>query len=227
MHTRYHCDRNSRNREVEEWAEKLFVQEPELVRLAREEGIRADLPQIAVGPTEGKLLLLFLKLIGAKKVVEIGTLSGVSAGWILNALPEDGILYSIDANPVSIETTARVLRTEIERGRLKLYEGAAAGILENIPDESFDAVFIDADKENYPVYLEWAEKVLRPGGLVLGDNTYFFGKLHCEAGEVPESETPGWKGIREFNRRLAESDRFISLIIPTGEGLTVGLKIQP
>jgi len=133
----------------------------------------AGLPQIDVSPAQGKFLHLLARMIGARRILEIGALGGYSAIWLARALPADGRLISLEADPkhakVARENIARAglaKRVEIRLGRaldtLPLLEADGAG--------PFDLVFIDADKPNNPEYLKWALKLARSGAVIVCDN---------------------------------------------------------
>lgn len=174
-----------------------------------------DMPAIMIGPSEGRLLELLLRLAGAKKVVEVGTLAGYSAIRMAAALPDDGHLWTIeyDANH------AEVAKANIERAgftdRVDVIVGAGADVLPTLEQHGpFCAVFLDADKKGYADYGRWAAANLRTGGLVLGDNAYLFGELM--------SDSDSAKAMRAFHEETAQ--HFDSVCIPTPDGLVLGIK---
>jgi caffeoyl-CoA O-methyltransferase len=176
---------------------------------------REDLPSIQVAPSEGRLLQLLLRLVGAEKVVEVGTLAGYSAIWMARALPPDGRLWSVEVS----ERHARLSRANIEAaglgGRVTVLQGEALAVLPTIERHGpFDAVFLDADKGNYAAYGSWAARHIRRGGLLLADNAFFFGRLLQEEGEAHSV------------RRLHEESRrhFDTVCVGTGDGLLVGVR---
>lgn len=171
-----------------------------------------DMPAIQIGPAEGKTLALLLSLIGAERVVEVGTLAGYSAIWMARALPAGGRLWTIEYEPRHAEVARENLRAAGVDDRVEVLAGAALEVLPGlVPQGPFDAVFVDADKGHYPQYGEWAADNLRPGGLLLADNAYFFGKL---LGEQADAEA-----MRRFHR--ATLDAFDSVCVPTPDGLVV------
>lgn len=174
------------------------------------------IPAIQVGPSEGRLLSLLLRMIGAKRVVEVGTLAGYSAIWLARALPPDGRLYTIEYDPGHAEIARRSFEEAQVGDRVELLVGAGADVLPRLtPKGPFDAVFLDADKAGYPAYGKWAAANLRPGGLLLGDNAYFFGKLLAE-------DDPSAEAMRRFHVEAAES--FHTVCMPTPDGLLLGIK---
>ena len=177
-----------------------------------------------VSAAEGKLLQLLIGMIGAKRVVEVGTLAGYSALWMARALPEGGHLYTIGKDPAHNAIARQVFAESEESEKITLLEGDAQDMLQGLSAQApFDMIFIDADKINYPRYLDWAEKHIRPGGLIVGDNTYLFGAVWHE--KAPVGTAPATHAaMREFNARLADANKYLGMIIPTAEGMTVAMK---
>jgi len=176
---------------------------------------RLGLPAIQVAPSEGRFLQVLLRLAGAKKVVEIGSLAGYSAIWIARALTPGGHLWSVEAEPAHTEATRESLRNAGLLDAVTVVEGKALDVLPSLERFGpFDAVFIDADKGNYDRYGAWAAEHLRPGGLVIADNAFFFGSLL--------DDTPDAQAVRRFHER-AKVD-FESACISTPDGFLVGVR---
>jgi caffeoyl-CoA O-methyltransferase len=217
--------RASRTDDTENWGERTFAPEPRVLARARALAEERGIPPIALGPAEGKLLQLLLTLHDAKRVVEVGTLFGYSAAWIARALPEDGHLWTCELHDEHASTAEEVFAMAGIAERVTVLRGDAAASLESLAAQApFDAIFIDADKAGYPTYLDWAERHLRSGGLVVGDNTYLFGHVHEDASDVDDELRPGLEGMQAFNRRLADPERYLGVLVPTGEGMTVAIK---
>jgi predicted O-methyltransferase YrrM len=180
---------------------------------------------IHINPEEGKLLQLLIALRGIKTVVEIGTLAGYSAIWMARALPEDGRLYAINRDPEHIEWAREFFeRCEVGK-RITQLEGDAHAILPTLTGKGpFDMVFIDADKESYNDYLDWAEQNIRRGGLIVADNTLLFDTAALSA-PPPGTAPKTWEGMRRFNERLADPKKYLTTMIDTDDGLTVALKL--
>jgi predicted O-methyltransferase YrrM len=176
------------------------------------------------GPSEGKLLQVLATMIGAKKIVEVGVLSGHSAIWLARALPEDGHLYGVEKNYKRIGPSLENFEKSGVADKITLIEDEAIVALEKLsPKGPFDMIFIDADKGNYSRYLDWAEKHIRKGGLIVGDNTFLFGAMY---GQVPRDiPAQAIEAMREFNQRLANPANYSSILIPTVEGMTVAVKL--
>jgi caffeoyl-CoA O-methyltransferase len=172
-------------------------------------------PAIMVGPSEGRLLELLLRLAGARKVVEVGTLIGYSAIRMARALPADGKLWTIEYDPRHAELARDNIAAAGLADRVEVLVGAGADVLPTLDGHGpFDAVFIDADKQSYAIYGRWAAKHLRKGGLLLGDNAFLFGEL------LEDSERG--RAMRAFHEEAAQS--FESVCIPTPDGLLLGIR---
>ncbi|HTL97388.1 MAG TPA: O-methyltransferase [Holophagaceae bacterium] len=177
---------------------------------------RHGMPAIQVGISEGKLLTLLLRMAGAKKVVEFGTLAGYSAIRMAQALPADGHLWSLEFQPKHADVARANLDAAGLSKKVTVVVGPAMDALPGLAKRGpFDAVFIDADKGSYDLYGAWAAEVLRPGGLLLGDNAYYFGNLLDER----EQEAAA---MRRFHQQAREA--FDTVCIPTPDGLLLGIK---
>lgn len=196
----------------------LFAPEDELLAALREEADRTGLPPIAVSADEGRLLQVLLTSIGARRVLEVGTLGGYSAIWMARVLPHDGELVSIEIEPKHAEFARRYVERAALSDRVEIRVGRALDVLPSLDGEQFDAMFIDADKEPMPTYFEWGLRLVRPGGLVIADNTLWGGKVFDDA-ERDEKTT----AVREFNRRMATDPRILSILVPTHDGVAIGV----
>lgn len=177
-----------------------------------------------MGSVEGRMLQLFIKMRGVKTIVEIGTLAGYSAIWMARSLPKDGHIYTLEKNPEHAALARNFITRSGQGDKVTVIEGDAHAELVKLSSKApFDMVVIDADKPSYNAYLDWAEENLRPGGLLISDNTLLFGTVHLD--EPPEK--PGkstWEGMKRFNERLADKNKFESVLIPTQEGMTMSIK---
>jgi predicted O-methyltransferase YrrM len=191
----------------------------------RHELHRHNVEFMSVSGAEARILQFLVRVTGAKKIVEVGTLFGYSALAMAKILPGDGQIWTLEKSAENF-TIAQKHFAKFPAGRkIRALNGDAAELLEDISVEGpFDMVFIDADKAGYVTYLDWAEKNVRPGGYIVGDNTFLFGALWGE----PRDRNIGAKQIavmNEFNRRLADPGKYNSTLIPTVEGLTIAQKI--
>ena len=174
-----------------------------------------ELSRMQIHPLQGPFLALLMKLIGAKKVLEIGTFTGLSSLWMAEALPECGHLVCCD---LSEEYTAHARRAWEEAGvadRITLLIGPARDTLSQL-EGPFDMAFLDADKPNYPLYLESLTQLVTPGGVIVADNTLWSGRVIDAADQTPETT-----GIRRFNDAVAASPDLEAVLLPFADGVTV------
>ncbi|MGU9867015.1 O-methyltransferase [Kluyvera ascorbata] len=176
---------------------------------------RAGLPAHDVAANQGQLLALFIRMVGAKSILEIGTLGAYSTIWMARELPPNGRLITLEADPLH----ARVARENIALAGfdsvVTLLEGPALDSLATLADAApFDVIFIDADKPNNPYYLQWALKYSRPGTLIIGDNV-------VRDGEVtnPNSTDDRVLGVRRFIEMMHNDPRLTVTALQT-----VGIK---
>lgn len=212
--------------QIAEYLETTFRPEDPVLAEIRERSIARGLPQIHVGPMDGLHLEVLTRAIGARKAVEIGTLAGYSGVCIARGLRDGGVLYTFDADRKHVEVATESFQKAGVASRVKAFIGPAIRKLPEIASEGpFDLVFVDADKESYPAYLNWASENLRVGGLLLGDNTLAWGMIADEKFEDPEDERAA-RALQRFNREAAQGGRFRATMLPTGEGLTVAVKVR-
>lgn len=184
---------------------------------------------IHIGADEGKLLQLLIALGRVKTIVEIGTLAGYSTLWMARALPDDGHIYTLEKDARHMALAKEFFAQSDVKDRITLLEGdAQASLLKLADDPAFtktplDMVFIDADKINYNHYLDWAERHVQPGGLIVADNTFLFDTVWLDA-PPPDVAPATWHAMRRFNERLANQTNYASTIIPTQEGLSAAIK---
>ncbi|MBU4683612.1 O-methyltransferase [Cedecea davisae] len=165
--------------------------------------LAAGLPAHDVAPNQGKFLQLLVEITGARKILEIGTLGAYSSVWMARALPADGKLVTLEADPHHAEVAQKNIQLAGLETVINLHIGPAAKTLAHLGGEApFDLIFIDADKPNNPVYLEWALKYSRPGTLIIGDNV-------VRDGEVanPESDDDRVQGVRTFIELMGNNPR--------------------
>ncbi|NLV29583.1 MAG: O-methyltransferase [Acidobacteria bacterium] len=192
-------------------------QEDAFLRSLKASARAGGIPPIWVAPEQGSFLQLLLAAARAREVVEVGTLAGYSAIWMARGLPPGGRVRTIEVSIQYADFAERWIAKSDVADRIRVYRGKGADILAGFHSESADAVFIDADKEGYAVYLREALRVVRKGGLILADNAFGFGHLF-------EESDPGAAGMRAFNDVMAKESGLHSIIVPLGDGLWVGLK---
>jgi predicted O-methyltransferase YrrM len=176
----------------------------------------ADLPAIDVTPLQGKFLELIVRVSGAKRILEIGTLGGYSTIWLARALPAGGSVVSLELEP----RHAKIARANLKRAglaeRVEIRVGRAASSLKRLVAEGtapFDLIFIDADKASYPDYLDWSLKLARPGTLIVADNVVRDGAVID-----PEHPDPNVQGVRRFTEKLAAEARLTATVLQTVAG---------
>ena len=190
-----------------------------LARLRRATAERDD-AFMQIAPEQGQAMALFLRLMGARRVIEIGTFTGYSALWMAHALPPDGELITCDRE-ADRESVARPYWEADGLGeRIAFRAGDGLAVLDALHTErggeSFDAVFIDADKESYAAYHEKALALIRPGGLIMLDNTLWSGEVTAES---PTSAAT--RALQAINLSVAQDDRVDQALTPIGDGLTL------
>jgi predicted O-methyltransferase YrrM len=198
----------------------VSLRETPLLKRLRDETQALPMARWQVAPEQGQFLALLVKLIGARRVLEVGTFTGYSALCMAEALPEDGSLICCDI-PGDYNATALQYWQEAGlAGRIDLRLAPALETLGEIERQGqggqFDLVFIDADKANYPTYLEHALRLLRVGGLAVFDNTLWSGRV---LEEYPESADT--RAIHVLNRALKTDARVDLSLLPLGDGLTL------
>ena len=206
------------------WTERTFHPEDDVLAEIRARAAAAGLPAIAVGRMDGLHLEVLARATGARRAVEIGTLGGYSGVCLLRGLAPDGRLDTFEISPHHAE----VARASFEKAgfadRVRIHVGPALERLAEIEgDGPFDLVFIDADKVGYPAYLDWAERHLRVGGMVLLDNAFAWGEVVDPAqAEHPDAV----RAIAACSERLGQGGRWRATMLPTAEGLAFGVKLR-
>jgi len=202
-----------------EYITGLFSAEDELLASLREEADRTGLPPIAISADEGRLLQVLLTSIGARRVLEVGTLGGYSAICMARVLPADGRLLTIEIEPKHADFARRYIKRAALSDRIEVRVGRALDVLPALDGERYDAMFLDADKEPLPTYFEWALRLVRPGGFIIADNALWGGRVFD--GETDDEKT---RAVREFNRKMATDQRVLGIIVPTHDGVAVALR---
>lgn len=211
--------------ELHEYLEKVFQPEDNILSQIRVNSDKAGLPHIHVGSFDGLHLEVLTRAFGAKKIVEIGTLGGYSGVCLLRGAGPKAKLFTFELNPENAKVAAHNFELAGVREQVEIHIGPAKENLSKVePHGPFDLVFIDADKNGYPAYLDWAHKNLKIGGVVLGDNTLAFGHLATPE-KAEERVQPMVQSLRKFNESCAQDSRFRATMLPTGEGLTVAVKL--
>ena len=198
----------------------VSLRETELQRRLREETATNPMSRMQISPEQGQFMALLARLIGARRCIEVGVFTGYSSLAVALALPDDGSIVACD---VSEEWTSVARRYWTEAGVAERIDLRLAPALETLDSllaagdgGGFDLAFIDADKTNYLGYYERVFDLLRPGGLVVVDNTLWSGRVADP--EVADADTVA---LRHFNERLHRDDRVDLSLLPVGDGLTL------
>ncbi|MGH3666370.1 MAG: O-methyltransferase [Egibacteraceae bacterium] len=186
--------------------------EDEPLRAARARSEEADIP--AVAPETGALLRFFARLVAARHVVEVGSGGGYSGLWLLGGMQARGSLTTIEIDPGNQSLAQQAFAEARCSDRVRSMLGPALSVLPKLADANYDIVFLDAVKAEYVEYLEHAKRLLRPGGLLLADNTLWHGKVVDP--EVSDIDTDG---IRDFNDAVREDPSFTAMLCNVGDGV--------
>jgi caffeoyl-CoA O-methyltransferase len=202
----------------EAYVQQLFVKEDEVLRSIEPGLFERGMPKISVSPNVGKTLHMLVRITGARRVLEIGTLGGYSTIWLSRALPKDGRLVSLELSA----DHAAFARENVERAgladRVEIRVGDAKESLQQLADEgeTFDFFLIDADKESYLTYWEWAIRLARPGAVITADNALFHDLIFEE--NVQDERA---RAILRFNEAVSQDERVEAMLLPFGDGLLV------
>jgi len=201
----------------------VSIKEPALLRQLREETAQIEYSVMQISPEQGQFMSLLIKLMGARRALEIGTFTGYSSICVASAMPDDGKLICCDISPQWTAMAEKYWALTGLSNKIDLYSQPAEQTLQTLLDEgaerSFDFIFIDADKQNYIKYYEMSLRLLRKGGIIAIDNTLWSGAV-----ADPENSEPGTRAIRRFNDMLKHDDRVSQSLLTIGDGLTLILK---
>jgi predicted O-methyltransferase YrrM len=206
---------------IDSYVENLFAPPDPALEATLRRSREAGLPEINVSPNEGRLLQLLAEIAGARRVLEIGTLGGYSTIHLARALSEDGVAISLELNEINAEVARENIMEAGLEEKVEVRVGDARALLAGMVEEGiepFDLTFIDADKEDYPEYLEWSLRLSRPGSLILADNA-------IRGGSVIEPQDESARVTHEFNESLANDPRLSALILPLIRGWVDGLAV--
>jgi caffeoyl-CoA O-methyltransferase len=202
------------DKDLEKYAFDHTSPEPELLRrLSEETYARMQMPQMLTGRLEGRLLNLLARISGARRVLEIGTFTGYSALSIAEALPEVGMVVTCEIEPLNAAMARRYFDASPHGRKVEIRMGPALVTLSGL-EGPFDMAFIDADKENYPEYYEKTLELVRPGGLILVDNTLW-------SGLVLKPHDRESIAIDALNKRIAKDPRVENVLLTIRDGLQV------
>ena len=208
--------------EKKDYIRHLYAPETSNMTAARTRIEQNDFP-IFIDAIDGKLLSILMQMNNVKTCIEVGTLGGYSTLWLAEGLAPGGHIYTCEHDEKRFEMARVALDTE---DNITLIKGDAKDTLLPLGEEKgpFDMIFIDADKKSYHLYLDWAEKYIRKGGLIVVDDTLLEGAVYMDhlPGRVRKSTAETLKAV---NKRLADPAKYKSILLPTDAGLTIALKL--
>jgi predicted O-methyltransferase YrrM len=196
---------------VDNYFSDLLIARDEKLDSALAANQKAGLPAIDVSRLQGKFLELLVRISGARRILEIGTLGGYSTLWLARALPAGGRIVTLEFDPHHAEVARANLAHAGLLERVNLRVGPAIETLpklESTGDSPFDLIFIDADKESYPEYLDWSLKLSRVGTVIVADNVVREGKV-VEA----DCDDPRVQGVRRFTEKMAAEPRLSATVL--------------
>jgi predicted O-methyltransferase YrrM len=195
------------------YVRRWFAIEDDVLRQVRLNAVARGLPEAQIRPEEGQMLQFLASLIGARRVLEMGTLAGYSGIWLARALPPDGHLTTLERDPRHVQVAREHFALAGVADRVEIVEGPAEDSLAALADrDPFDMVFLDLDKSFYPAAAAWALDHVRPGGLFTAHNAF-------RSGGLITSQDPKNQALRYMIETLAQEARVTSTIIPVGDGL--------
>jgi predicted O-methyltransferase YrrM len=208
--------------ELTEYAEAHTTEEtPVLKELNRETNAKILQPRMLSGHLQGRILSMISHMIKPKQILEIGTYTGYSAICLAEGLHEDGTLHTVEVNEELAEMIQSYFAKADLSDKIRLYVGDASDIIPQI-NETFDLVFIDADKEGYSKYYDLAFKMLRKGGFILADNVLWSGNV-LQDRALMDADT---KAIIDFNEMVQNDDRVENVLLPVRDGIMLVRKVR-
>lgn len=201
--------------DIQAFAERYSTPEPELLyRLHRETYLKVDQPHMLSGHVQGRFLTMVSQMVKPRRVLELGTYTGYSAICLAQGLASDGIVHTVDINEELEEMCSRYFTKAGLRDKIVQHIGKAAAIIPQL-DETFDLVFIDADKAGYVNYYDLVWEKLRPGGFMLADNILYHGEV-----VLPQSEqSNNAKAMVRFAEKAIADNRAETLLLTLRDGL--------
>jgi caffeoyl-CoA O-methyltransferase len=212
---------------VDRFVRETYHPEDDLLLAINAEIAARGKPPMHIGPEQGRVLQVLMAAIGARRVLEIGTFFGYSAVWIARGLPAGGRLICLEVADDHAATARRFLARAGLFDQVEVRTGPALDLLSAVAgDGPFDLIFLDADAANYSAYLDWIERLLRPGGILIVDNAYLYGGLLRDDDRQADDD-PGYRSMHEVHRRLSNSGAWTGTVMPYRDGLAVAVYRGP
>ena len=197
---------------------------PLLHQLWRETHLQLLMPRMASGHGQGRLLSFLSHLVRPRRILEIGTFTGYAALCLAEGMAPDGLLHTIEVNPERESRIRRYVAAADLTARVRLHIGRAVDVLPLLVDETWDLVFIDADKANNQLYFDLVITQVRPGGLILVDNVLWGGKVLPTYDVKPADHDT--QAVRAFNGAVRHDARVVPLLLPLRDGLLLLRKVD-
>lgn len=207
--------------EINRYCETYSSPEPPLLHtLNRQTHLRTELPQMLSGHLQGRMLSMVSAMLKPKRILEIGTFTGYAALCLAEGLAADGKLITLEADPENAEIARHYFNQSKYSGCIQLIEGPAAEIIPGLR-ESFELVFIDADKINYALYADLVFPLIAVGGFIIADNVLYHGDvLHHE------TASKNARAMHAYNEKIRQDNRLESVLLPVRDGLMISRKIH-
>jgi predicted O-methyltransferase YrrM len=203
---------------IEDYIAEHIDEEDELLSaLSRDAHLRLVLPRMVTGHLQGRLLKMLCRIMRPKRALEIGAYSGYATLCIAEGIDDDALVYAVEKNDEMQPFTLPYIEKSPHKEKIRLFWGDIMDLFHTF-DEQFDMVYIDADKRDYCQYFDLVFPSLRPGALILADNTLWSGKVLEEHPVQSDRQT---QGILDFNNKIKKDDRVEKVIIPIRDGLTL------
>lgn len=177
-----------------------------------------DIPQMLTGPVEGQFLKMLVQITGASNILEVGLFTGYSALAMAEGLPDNGTLDTCELEQKHVDIAKGFFDKSPHGKKITIHKGPALESLSNdLSKKTYDLIFIDADKENYPAYLDAVTPLLKSGGLLIADNVLW-------SGAVLNPKTEADKGVVKFNQLLNDSEIFSNVMLSVRDGISLARK---
>lgn len=202
---------------IEDYILAHIDEEGELLSaLCRDANVNLLRPRMLSGHLQGRILKMFCRMLRPLRILEIGTYTGYATLCMAEGLPDEGLIHTLEINDEMEDFILKYLSRSPDKEKIRVHFGDAMDIIPTL-DETFDLVFIDADKRLYSDYYDLAFPKVRKGGLILADNTLWDGKVL----EKPSASDKQTIGILEFNKKIKKDPRVEKVILPLRDGLTM------
>jgi caffeoyl-CoA O-methyltransferase len=208
------------NDDLQRYAEQHTTPESELLqKINRDTHANVMMPRMLSGHLQGRVLAMISQMIQPKRVLEIGTFTGYSSICLAEGLQQDGSLVTIDINEELEQRVRKYFEDAGLSSRISYHIGNAIEIIPTL-QETFDLIFIDADKENYSLYFDLVIDKVRPGGIILADNVLWSGKV------IEQKQDKDTRALVEFNKKIQRDKRVENVLLPIRDGIFIIRKVS-